>query len=300
MGLCGADTPVRQPRAPRDISVANTRSGLHRQNRGHDFVALVHHSEGIRNLTTKSVLTAIGAKPLPEETHSCWSCGSMRAAHFCESCGKVQPPAPADYFSFFGVPPKLNLDVTALETDFYALSRKLHPDLNAATGSQEQEWSLEQSSMLNDAYRTLKDPIKRTQYLLHLEGVELEEQSKTATEQARASGELKKQIVPPDLLEEVFELNMHLEELRMNKKAGDDDPALFEEIGKAKLSLETKHEGLLKELQACWKDWDSVIDRGPKAGAEERAQVRNKMVDVLNRRNYIRNLVRDVNAAMEN
>jgi molecular chaperone HscB len=223
----------------------------------------------------------------------------MRAAHFCESCGKVQPPVPVDYFSFFGVPPKLNLDVAALEKDFYALSRKLHPDLNASTGGQEQEWSLEQSSMLNDAYRTLKDPIKRTQYLLHLEGVELEEQSKTATEQARASGELKKQIVPPDLLEEVFELNMHLEELRMNKKVGDDDPALFEEIGKAKLSLEAKHEGLLKELQACWKDWDSVIDRGPKAGAEERAQVRNKMVDVLNRRNYIRNLVRDVNAAME-
>jgi molecular chaperone HscB len=223
----------------------------------------------------------------------------MRVAHFCESCGKVQPPAPSDYFAFFGLPFKLNVDVAALEKDFYALSRKLHPDLNASVGSTEQEWSLEQSSMLNDAYRTLKDPIKRTQYLLHLEGVELEEQSKTATEKARASGELKKQIVPPDLLEEVFELNMHLEELRMNKKVGDDDPALFEEIGKAKLSLETKHASLLHELQACWKEWDGVIDRGAEAFAAQRAQVRDKMVDVLNRRNYIRNLVRDVNEAME-
>jgi len=249
---------------------------------------------------TKSVLTAIGAKPLTEETDSCWSCGSMRAAHFCESCGKVQPPVPSDYFSFFGLPPRLNVDVSALEKDFYVLSRKLHPDLNAGTGSKEkeQEWSLEQSSMLNDAYRTLKDPIKRTQYLLHLEGVELEEQSKSATEQARASGEIKKQIVPPDLLEEVFELNMHLEELRMNKNVGDDDPALFEEIGKAKLSLETKHEALLHELQTCWKTWDSLIESGDTA-AKERAQVRDKMVDVLNRRNYIRNLVRDVNAALE-
>ncbi len=129
--------------------------------------------------------------------------------------------------------------------------------------------------------------------------MELEEQSKAATEKARATGEVKKQIVPPDLLEEVFELNMHLEELRMNKKVGDDDPALFEEIGKAKLSLETKHEALLEELQAAWKEWDSVIDRGPAAAAEERAQLRNKMVDILNRRNYIRNLVRDVNEAME-
>jgi molecular chaperone HscB len=251
-------------------------------------------------LTTKSVLTAISAKPLPQDTHSCWSCGDMRAAHFCESCGKVQPPAPVDYFSFFGLPRKLNLDVAALEKDFYALSRKLHPDLNAGTGSQEQEWSLEQSSLLNDAYRTLKDPIKRTQYLLHLEGVELEEQSKTATEEARATGATKKQIVPPDLLEEVFELNMQLEELRMNKKMGDNDPALLEEIGKQKSSLEAKHEALLQELQSQWKDWDSLIDRGPDATATERAQITGKIVDVLNRRNYIRNLVKDMNEAMEN
>jgi molecular chaperone HscB len=224
----------------------------------------------------------------------------MRAAHFCESCGKVQPPAPSNYFAFFGLPLKLNLDVAALEKDFYALSRKLHPDLNAGAGGKEQEWSMEQSSMLNDAYRTLKDPIKRTQYLLHLEGVELEEQSKAATEKARATGELKKQIVPPDLLEEVFELNMHLEELRMNKKVGDDDPALFEEIGKAKLSLEAKHDALLKELQSGWKDWDSLIDRGSQANTAELAQVRKTLVDILNRRNYIRNLLRDVNEAMEN
>ena len=247
---------------------------------------------------TKSALTVIGAKPLPEDTHSCWSCGSMRAAHFCESCGKVQPPVPVDYFSFFGLPPKLNVDVAALEKSFYELSRRLHPDLNARAGSQEQEWSLEQSSLLNDAYRTLRDPIKRTEYLLHLEGVELEEQSKSATEQARATGVMKKQIVPADLLEEVFELNMQLEELRMNKKMGEDDPALIAEIGKQKLSLEAKHEALLQELRTYWKSWDDLVDRGH-AATEERAQVTNKMVDVLNRRNYIRNLVRDVNAALE-
>ena len=204
-----------------------------------------------------------------------------------------------DYFTFLRLPRKLNLDVAALEKDFYELSRKLHPDLNARAGSEEQEWSLQQSSLLNDAYRTLKDPIKRTQYLLQLEGVELEEQSQSATKQARATGETKKQIVPPDLLEEVFELNMQLEELRMNKKTGEDDPALIEEVSKQKLSLESKHEALLRELQTYWKTWDSLIDRGP-APLAERAQVRDKMVDVLNRRNYIHNLVRDVNAAMEN
>jgi molecular chaperone HscB len=249
---------------------------------------------------TKSALTVIGAKPLSEDTHSCWSCGSMRAAHFCEACGKVQPPVPVDYFSFFGLPPKLDLEVKILEKDFYDLSRRLHPDLNARADSKEQEWSLEQSSLLNDAYRTLKDPIKRTEYLLHLEGVELEEQSKNATEQARSTGEVKKQIVPPDLLEEVFELNMQLEELRMNKKMGEDDPGLIAEIGKQKVSLEAKHEALLEELRTQWKTWDSLIDRGHDAAAiEQRAKVRDKMVDVLNRRNYIRNLVRDVNEALD-
>jgi len=225
----------------------------------------------------------------------------MRAVHFCESCGKVQPPAPVDYFTFFGLSRKLNLDVTALEKDFYELSRKLHPDLNARASSREQEWSLQQSSLLNDAHRTLRDPIKRTQYLLRLEGVELEEQSKSATEQARSSGQLKKQIVPPDLLEEVFELNMQLEDLRMQKKMGEDDPALIEEIGRQRLELEEKHEAILQELQNQWKMWDGMIQResnGQPVSEEERRQECNKMVDLLNRRNYIRNLVRDVSEVL--
>src|SRR5271154_4439069 len=247
-------------------------------------------------------LTTITVKPAPEETQSCWSCGTMRAVHFYEACGKVQPPAPVDYFMFFGLPRKLNLDVAALEKDFYELSRKLHPDLNAKAGGQEQEWSLQQSSLLNDAHRTLKDPIKRTQYLLKLEGVELEEQSKSATEQARSSGEVKKQIVPPDLLEEVFGLNMQLEELRAQKKMGEDDPALVEEIGRQKLELEERHEVLLRDLEGLWKIWDGMIQReqnGQPVSEEERRQERDKMVDVLNRRNYIRNLVRDVSEVLE-
>ena len=248
---------------------------------------------------TKTAIPVLGSKKVEA---TCWSCGAMRAAHFCESCGKVQPPVPVDYFTFFGLPRKLAVDIPALEKDFYELSRKLHPDINARSGSQEQEWSLQQSSLLNDAYRTLKDPIKRTQYLLHLEGVQLEEQSKSATEKARATGEVKQQIVPPDLLEEVFELNMQLEELRMQKKTGEDDPALLEEIGKHKLELEKKYEALLRELQGYWKTWDGLIGReqaGQSVSAEERKQARDKMVDVLNRRNYIRNLVRDVSEALE-
>ena len=219
----------------------------------------------------------------------------MRAAHFCHACGKVQPPAPVDYFAFFGMPRKLNVDVASLERAFYELSRKLHPDLNARADKREQEWSLEQSSLLNDAYRTLKDPIKRTQYLLRLEGVELEEQSKTATERARASGEVKKQIVLPDLLEEVFELNMQLEELRANKKMGEDDPALVRDLESHKAQFEKKYEELAEELKNHWDHWDRALDLD---SAEQRRDALDSMVDLLNRRSYIRNLVRDVNEAL--
>jgi len=231
-----------------------------------------------------------------QATSSCWSCGTMRAEHFCSACGKVQPPVPVDYFAFFGLPGKLNLDVALLEREFYQLSRKLHPDLYSTADAREQQWSLEQSSQLNDAYRTLKDPIKRTEYLLRLEGVELEEQSKGATEAARATGQIKKQVVPPDLLEEVFDLNMQLEELRMQRKMGEDDPALIEEVGRQKLELEEKHDALLQELKREWTEWDRAVDGG---SAEDRLKVRDKMVDVINRRNYLRNLVRDVNEVLE-
>jgi len=227
--------------------------------------------------------------------HACWSCGDMRAAQFCTSCGKVQPPAPVDYFSFFGLPRKLNVDPGALEREFYALSRKLHPDIYAGSKSQEQEWSLEQSSRLNDAYRTLKDPIRRTEYLLKLEGVELEGQSKAATEEARKTGE-KKQIVPPDLLEEVFELNMQLEELRASKKLGEEDSRLVQELQVHKQSLEEKFDQLFEELKGYWIEWDLVEESGKE---QERHRIRDKMVDLLNRRSYIRNLVRDVNEALE-
>jgi molecular chaperone HscB len=150
---------------------------------------------------------------------------------------------------------------------------------------------------MNDAYRTLKDPILRTEYLLKLEGVHLEEQSKQATERARQSGETKKQVVPPAMLEQVFELNMQLEEARMNKKMGDVDEDLVRDLQQTKKSLESKYGALEAELKQYWNEWDALIDLS--AEEEDRRPVRDRMVDALNRRTYIRNLVRDVNEVLE-
>ncbi len=187
----------------------------------------------------------------------------------------------SDYFEIFGLGRKLQVDVAALEKAFYAKSRLLHPDRFPE--------KLEESSRLNDAYRTLKDPIARTEYLLKLEGVELEEQSRAATDAAKATGGEKKQVVPPELLEEAFELNMQLEEMRMAKKMGEDEPGLRADLEKAKANFEGMLSGLQEELHGLWVEWDA-------SGSDA---VKGKLVDLLNRRSYVRNLVRDVNEALE-
>jgi molecular chaperone HscB len=253
----------------------------------------------------------MGTKPKPEpaipilangngDTAACWSCGDMRAAYFCSSCGKVQPPAPTDYFSFFGLPKRLDLDAGELEREMHSLSRRLHPDVYARATAQEQDWSLQQTSKLNDAYRALRDPILRTEYLLRLEGVKSAEQSKQATEQARTTG-AKKQAVPPALLEEVFEVNLQLEEFRADRKQRRDDAGLRGELEAACQSFADKREGIAVELKSCWKLWDALIAHEAACepvSREERRRVLDQMLDVLNRRRYIDNLLGEISAAL--
>jgi molecular chaperone HscB len=240
--------------------------------------------------------------PNPETlvASTCWSC--LReledSGHFCRHCGKLQPPLESDYFSFFGLQRRLNIDLPSLEKDFYRLSRRLHPDMFARSSPGEQQWSTQKTSLLNDAYRTLRDPIARTEYLLELEGVKLEEQSRAATDEARAHGKEKQQVAPPDLLEEVFELNMQLEEMRMGKKMGEHDAQVAKDLENAKARFEQMLNSSNDELQKLWNEWDQVIAAGD-AGDPRRAMVRDKMVALLNRRSYVRNLVRDVNEALE-
>jgi len=201
-----------------------------------------------------------------------------------------------NYFETFSLPAKLQIDTASLEKQFYMLSRKLHPDRFASKPVAEQEAALAQSSQLNDAYRTLKDPILRTQYLLKLEGVELEEQSKAATDAARTTGEQKKQIVPAELLEEVFELNMQLQEMRAAKQMGEDEPELRRDLMTAKDSFDAKMVETQAELEGLWARWDAAVDADDSAG---KTAARDAMVTLLNKRSYLRNLVRDVNEALE-
>jgi molecular chaperone HscB len=227
---------------------------------------------------------------------ACWSCsiGHNDSTLFCPHCSKIQPPPGGDFFSVFGLEPRLELDLPSLEQEFHRLSRKLHPDRFARALENEKEWSLADTALLNDAYRTLKDPIRRTEYLLKLEGAEIGEEHagrdrKSLNDPSR---------VPADLLEEVFELNMQLEEMRMARKTGQGEDPDFRpsaEDTKSLAEAKKKFEGLVgevdRDLRAQWKAWDAGDDA-------VREDAEKKMVALLDRRRYLSNLVRDVNETL--
>jgi molecular chaperone HscB len=211
---------------------------------------------------------------------NCWSCRALAGgAHFCSSCGKIQPlPKGADYFAFFGFPQKLTLDPAALEAEFHKLSWKLHPDNFVRASEFERNLSLERSSELNDAYRALRDPISRVEYLL----LRLELRKEGAT----------KQQAPAELLEEVFELNESLEKLREARAAGDDLAGLRKRLAAAQETFQQKLDQLDRELAGIALEWDAALDA--RAGDSQKQALLARMNEVLNRRSYIRNLVASV------
>jgi molecular chaperone HscB len=216
---------------------------------------------------------------------ACWACsiGHIDSTLFCPHCSKIQPPPGGDYFSVFGLEPKLDLDLAILENEFHRLSRKLHPDRFARALENEKQWSLADTALLNDAYRTLRDPLRRTEYLLKLSGAEIGEEQSGKDRKNRVDP-LR---VPADLLEEVFDLNMQLEEMRMARRTGEEDPALQAGLAEAKARFTTLLDAVDKDLRAEWKAWDA-------GDAATRQAAQRRMVALLDRRRYLSNLVRDV------
>lgn len=188
--------------------------------------------------------------------------------------------AAMDYFALFERPRHLSLDTGRLEKDFYRLSRIWHPDRFARAEDNEKRRSLEMTALLNDAYRTLKDPIARTEYLLSLEGKPVERDKNDSAKD-----------IPADLLEEVFELNMQIEEMH----AGGDDPIVRADLERARANLEGQLQDARNQLTALWLKWDGAADS---EDAEQKSKILDAMVMLLHRRQYIANLVRDVRATL--
>ncbi len=210
----------------------------------------------------------------------CWNCHERTiGTHFCPGCGKLlQLPQGSDYFAMFELPRKLWIEMGALEQKFLQLSWKLHPDNFVSATEQEREISLKRSSELNDAYRTLRDPIARVEYLLAIEGT-------------RKNGENKQQ-APAELLEEVFELNESLDELRQANAEGSDTASLRHRLEAAEKNFEEKLKDVDSALQAKAQEWDRAIETRADEGF--RAKIMAQLNELLNRRSYIRNLVVNV------
>ena len=213
--------------------------------------------------------------------HKCWQCGGVvEKSLFCPACNSLQAP-PADYYDLLGLERRLRLSIDDLQKRFYGLSRQLHPDRFMRKSETERQYSLDASSILNDAYRALKDPVKRAQYLLSQEGFEI--------------GEQRSKDVPPELLEEVFELNMQLQEMRAANQMGEDEPELRRDLMTAKDAFDAKMMETQAELEGLWSAWDAGVDAEDEA---EKGRAKEAMVELLNERSYLRNLVRDVNEAL--
>jgi len=101
----------------------------------------------------------------------CWSCrGDVGPEPVCPHCVKIQPLGrTSDYFSVMGLPRRLAIDARVLEPVFHALSRRFHPDVYRLASPRERMIALENSAVLNQAYRTLRDPFERAAYLADLE-----------------------------------------------------------------------------------------------------------------------------------
>ena len=199
------------------------------------------------------------------------------------TAAKPLSPEARDYFALFGFPRKLWIEMNLLEQKFLQMSWKLHPDNFVNASEAEREASLQRSSELNDAYRTLREPVARVEYLLALEG-------------ARKEGEQKQQ-APPELLEEVFELNESLDELREAKAADGDLSALKTRLESAQKNFQEKLAEVDSELFAVAKEWDAAIDaeaNGQAGDNAERDVIKQRLNKLLNRRSYIRNLVANV------
>ena len=169
-----------------------------------------------------------------------------------------------DYFEVFGLPKILGLDLEALEKTFHELSRQYHPDYFSTASASEKTKAVRMTALVNDAYRTLRHPVRRVEYLLSIYGF-------------KSDGSK----VPQALLMEVFEINEQLEEVKAGR-------ASVEEIDSLRAQIKEKRERFDAELLDASAAWDQLI----KGGADEADQKKHlsKLAEILSESSYIRNL----------
>jgi molecular chaperone HscB len=211
---------------------------------------------------------------------SCRHCGTGAPsdAHFCPKCDKILSfVRHGDYFAFLGLPRRLHVEPKNLDQRLRSLSRQFHPDYYCNATPAERLASLERASYLNDAYRTLREPATRVEYLLQIEGLPLRKRSDST------GG------VPPALLEHVFELNEELDAIREARAAGAPADDLRARLDAARRPIEARVAAHQRRFDDAMAQWDALVDRD--APAQERRQVLETLKQLLLEKSYLDNLL---------
>ena len=231
------------------------------------------------------------SRALPMARSMCWHCQSeVTGEYLCGQCVKVQPLSKElDYFACFQLPRHLNVDEQQLERTFYELSRTFHPDFYSTKDDTEQTISLGNSAFLNSAYRTLKDPIQRAEYLIRLEA--------GAVKDIRSNP-------PGDLFEEILELQEDLEAYREMVQQGPSPKCdqLREKLQQERIHLEERQADMESALRAKFSDWDRLQSKGEASDQhrEEKTKVLREMQEILSNRTYVRSIITDLMETIEN
>lgn len=214
----------------------------------------------------------------------CWNCGAqIESLDVCNRCAALQRfPEEIDYFTLFGIGPRLNMDLAWLETTFYELSRKFHPDFYQKKSSEEQAISLENSALVNKAYRTLKDPIQRTEYLIR----RMDGGSAVSTE------------APADLFDKILELQELLESVKETPGDSDQRGRLLEALKKEQARFGEIQEEGRQALERLATDWDRLQGASEaKEMTEAQRRLLSEMRRILSRRAYLDRVLNDIEAS---
>jgi len=184
----------------------------------------------------------------------------------------------SDYFTVFGLPRKLGVDGEALQRRFYELSRQHHPDFHQGADAERQAEALGQSALVNRAYRALREPLARVEYLIALE--EGREVREGATAKPKA---------PRELLEEMMEVQEALEEAKAEGLGGDAGTRLREE----RRRLEERSAAEAAALIARTAEWDRLVDEGG-----DRRPLLEWFKERLATRAYLRTVIDDLSDAL--
>jgi molecular chaperone HscB len=182
-----------------------------------------------------------------------------------------------DHFEVFGLPRRLVLDETDLRRRHHELSRRYHPDFHQGAPADDQARILETSARINAAYRTLRDPIRRIEYLIRLEG---------GPDAQTAEG---RPPAPPGVLAEMFEIQESLQEARAG--ALDEAGRAGLRAQRAALEARCRHEEL--RLQGpLSRDWDA-------ASAADGPRILAACREALATRAYLKTVIDDLTQALD-